>query len=78
MIDPEGYEICPAGARNKRKATVKIRRNSQLRFLPMIQFFSDFHIHRTAFRDKGKITVRNLNAIDLSIPVKHCINSKCL
>ena len=48
MIAPQGKEIgpaClkappPAGARNRRKDTVKIGQKPLLRFLPMIQLFN--------------------------------------
>ena len=38
---PAGLEP-PAGARNRKKATVKIRRNWPLRILPLIRFFFIF------------------------------------
>ena len=45
MNAPQGKEIGPVGleppggARNRRKATVKIRRNPQLQIRPLIRFF---------------------------------------
>ena len=39
MIAPKGWEIGPAGARNRRKATVKVGRNPLLRLLYMIRLF---------------------------------------
>ncbi len=35
---PAGLENWPAGARNTKKITVKIRRNPQFRIFPVIQF----------------------------------------
>ena len=44
MSAPQGKEIGPAGARNMKKATVKIRRNPPLWILPLIQIFHIFYL----------------------------------
>ncbi len=46
MSAPQSKKISPAEARKRRKATVKIRRNPLLRFLPLIP--SVYIVHSNA------------------------------